>query len=182
MVDPRSGEGIQIWSAPSIILRVLPYFQNGCDIRVIRSWIGRVSPRTVHIQGGSEEMLPGEKKYPHIFSPGKLGKMETKNRIKYASTETNFNYGDGFVSDKEVAYMEAQARGGAGMVTTQGAYTDPRGEGQVILAHHRHPERRTHLHPIHRRASHRQDDASTSHACRVPVQPSRRVNSGLSTA
>lgn len=75
-------------------------------------------------------MQPGIKKYPHIFSPGKLGKIEVKNRIKYASTETNFNYGDGFVSDKEVAYMEAQARGGAGMVTTQGAYTDPRGEGQ----------------------------------------------------
>jgi 2,4-dienoyl-CoA reductase (NADPH2) len=56
--------------------------------------------------------------------------MEVKNRMKYASTETNFNYGDGFVSDKEVAYMEAQARGGPGMVTTQGAYTDPRGEGQ----------------------------------------------------
>ncbi|MFH2002903.1 MAG: FAD-dependent oxidoreductase [Planctomycetota bacterium] len=75
-------------------------------------------------------MLPGEKKYPHIFSPGKLGKLETKNRIKYASTETNFNYRDGFVADKEVAYMEAQARGGAGMVTTQGAYTDPSGEGK----------------------------------------------------
>ncbi len=75
-------------------------------------------------------MKPGEKKYPHIFSPGRLGKLEVKNRIKYASTETNFNFGDGFVSDKEVAYMEAQARGGAGMVTTQGAYTDPRGEGQ----------------------------------------------------
>ncbi len=75
-------------------------------------------------------MKPGEKKYPHIFKPGKIGKMEVKNRIKYASTETNFNYGDGFVADKEVAYMEAQARGGAGIVTTQGAYTDPRGEGQ----------------------------------------------------
>jgi 2,4-dienoyl-CoA reductase (NADPH2) len=59
-----------------------------------------------------------------------MGKLEVKNRIKYASTETNFNFGDGFVSAKEVAYMEAQARGGAGMVTTQGAYTDPRGEGQ----------------------------------------------------
>ncbi len=69
-------------------------------------------------------MKPGAKKYPHIFSPGKIGKMETKNRIKYASTETNFNYGDGYVSEKEVAYMEAQARGGAGIVTTQGAYTD----------------------------------------------------------
>ncbi|MBN2562169.1 MAG: FAD-dependent oxidoreductase [Phycisphaerae bacterium] len=75
-------------------------------------------------------MLPGQRKYPHIFSPGKLGKLETKNRIKYASTETNFNYSDGYVADKEVAYMEAQARGGAGIVTTQGAYTDPRGEGK----------------------------------------------------
>ena len=75
-------------------------------------------------------MLPGQKKYPHIFSPGKLGKLETKNRIKYASTETNFNYRDGYVSNKEVAYMEAQARGGAGVVTTQGAYTDPKGEGK----------------------------------------------------
>ena len=75
-------------------------------------------------------MLPGQKKYPHIFSPGKLGKLETKNRIKYASTETNFNYSDGYVADKEVAYMEAQARGGAGVVTTQGAYTDQGGEGK----------------------------------------------------
>ncbi len=75
-------------------------------------------------------MLPGEKKYPHIFSPLKIGTVEVKNRIKYASTETNFNSNDGFVSDKEVAYMEAQAKGGAGIVTTQGAYADPKGEGQ----------------------------------------------------
>jgi 2,4-dienoyl-CoA reductase (NADPH2) len=75
-------------------------------------------------------MKPGEKKYPHIFSPFKIGKVQVKNRIKYASTETNFNYGDGFVADKEIGYMEAQARGGAGIVTTQGAYTDPRGEGK----------------------------------------------------
>jgi len=75
-------------------------------------------------------MLPGEKKYPHIFSPIKIGKLWAKNRIKYASTETNFNYSDGFVSEKELAYIEAHARGGSGIVTTQGAYTDPRGEGQ----------------------------------------------------
>jgi 2,4-dienoyl-CoA reductase (NADPH2) len=75
-------------------------------------------------------MLPGEKKYPHIFSPIQIGKLWSKNRIKYASTETNFNYSDGFVSEKELAYIEAHARGGSGIVTTQGAYTDPRGEGQ----------------------------------------------------
>ena len=56
--------------------------------------------------------------------------MQTKNRIKYASTETNFNTRDGFVTDREVAYMRAQAKGGAGIVTTQGAYTDPIGEGK----------------------------------------------------
>ena len=75
-------------------------------------------------------MLPGEKKYPHIFSPIKIGNVWVKNRIKYASTETNYNYNDGFVSEKELAYIEAHARGGSGIVTTQGAYTDPRGEGQ----------------------------------------------------
>src|SRR4030067_322681 len=75
-------------------------------------------------------MLPGEKKYPHIFSPVKIWNVCAKNRIKYASTETNYNYSDGFVSEKELAYIEAHARGGSGIVTTQGAYTDPRGEGQ----------------------------------------------------
>jgi len=75
-------------------------------------------------------MLPGEKKYPHIFSPIQIGKVWCKNRIKYASTETNYNYSDGFVSDQEIGYIEAHARGGNGIVTAQGAYTDPRGEGQ----------------------------------------------------
>ncbi len=69
-------------------------------------------------------------KYPHIFSPGKIGSLITNNRIKYAATETNFPFADGFVNDKEVAYMEAQARGGAGIVTSQGAYPDPKGEGK----------------------------------------------------
>ncbi len=69
-------------------------------------------------------------KYPHIFQTGSIGKLSTKNRIKYAATETNFPYGDGYVSDREVAYMESQARGGAGIVTTQGAYPDRKGEGK----------------------------------------------------
>ena len=74
-------------------------------------------------------MRAGEAKYPHIFSPWKLKNMETKNRIKYAATETNFNLEDGYVHDRDVAYMEAIARGGPGIVTTQGAFTDPTGLG-----------------------------------------------------
>ena len=68
--------------------------------------------------------------YPHIFSPGRIGSLITKNRIKYAATESNFNTQDGFVTDREIAYMEAQARGGAGIVTTQGAYPDASGAGK----------------------------------------------------
>jgi len=68
--------------------------------------------------------------YPHLFAPGRIGKLESRNRIKYAATETNFPYADGFVSDLEIAYMEAQARGGAGIITTQGAYPDRKGEGK----------------------------------------------------
>jgi 2,4-dienoyl-CoA reductase (NADPH2) len=68
--------------------------------------------------------------YPHVFSPGRIGPLVAKNRIKYAATESNFNTQDGFVTDKEVAYLEAQARGGAGIVTTQGAYPDIQGAGK----------------------------------------------------
>jgi 2,4-dienoyl-CoA reductase (NADPH2) len=68
--------------------------------------------------------------YPHIFSPGRIGSLTTKNRIKYAATESNFNARDGFVTDREIAYMEAQALGGAAIVTTQGAYPDAAGVGK----------------------------------------------------
>jgi 2,4-dienoyl-CoA reductase (NADPH2) len=68
--------------------------------------------------------------YPHVFSPGRIGSLTVKNRIKYAATESNFNTQDGYVTDREIAYLEAQARGGAGIVTTQGAYPDRLGEGK----------------------------------------------------
>ena len=68
--------------------------------------------------------------YPHVFSPGRIGPLTAKNRIKYAATESNFNTQDGFVTDREIAYLAAQARGGAGIVTTQGAYPDKLGEGK----------------------------------------------------
>ena len=80
--------------------------------------------------------------YPHVFSPGRIGSLVAKNRIKYAATETNFNTQDGFVTDREIAYLEAQAQGGAAIVTTQGAYPDLLGEGKgfrgtMSIAHDR---------------------------------------------
>ncbi len=72
-------------------------------------------------------MRLGEQKYPHIFSPGKIGKLTTKNRIKYNATVTNFCYRDGYVSPTELAYIEPQARGGWHCHYGR-SYTDPKEE------------------------------------------------------
>lgn len=62
-------------------------------------------------------MLPREKKYPHIFPPNQSERLWAKNRIKYASIQTNFNYSDGFISEKEIGHIGAHAWGGFGLVT-----------------------------------------------------------------
>ena len=49
--------------------------------------------------------------YPHVFSPGRIGSLTAKNRIKYAATESNFNTQDGFVTDREIAYLGHRRQG-----------------------------------------------------------------------
>ncbi len=53
------------------------------------------------------------------FEPGKIGKLEIRNRIIAAPLGMGFNFGtkpNGFVTDRLIAYNEARARGGAGMI------------------------------------------------------------------
>ena len=59
------------------------------------------------------------KKITKLFEPGKIGKLEIKNRIIAAPLGMGFNFGtkpDGFVTDRLIAYNEARAKGGAGMI------------------------------------------------------------------
>jgi len=67
---------------------------------MVKRTFGKNNLKYIQLLQRREHMLPGVKKYLHIFSPIKVGKLEIKNRIKYASTERNFNYRDGYVSDK----------------------------------------------------------------------------------
>ncbi|MFQ6015909.1 MAG: FAD-dependent oxidoreductase [Anaerolineae bacterium] len=77
---------------------------------------------------------PGEKKFPHMFSPGKLGKLEAKNRVKYAACSiSNFNTRDGYLTEREYARMEVIAQTGASIITNQGAYPDKKGEGKAYV-------------------------------------------------
>lgn len=79
-------------------------------------------------------MKPGELKLPHLFQPGQLGRFKTRNRIKYgACCVSNYNTRDGFITEREFARMRVIARTGCGMITNQGAYPDPLGEGKAYF-------------------------------------------------
>jgi 2,4-dienoyl-CoA reductase (NADPH2) len=69
--------------------------------------------------------------FNHLFKPGKLGRYATRNMIKYgACCVSNYNTRDGFITPRELARVRVIAGTGCGIITNQGAYPDPKGEGK----------------------------------------------------
>lgn len=76
-------------------------------------------------------MFEGERKLPHLFRPGRLGRHAVPNLIKYgACCVSNYNTRDGYITPRELARTRVIAGTGCGIITNQGAYPDPRGEGK----------------------------------------------------
>ena len=66
-----------------------------------------------------------------LFSPGRLGRYATRNLIKYgACCVSNYNTREGFITPRELARTRIIAGTGCGIITNQGAYPDPKGEGK----------------------------------------------------
>jgi len=79
-------------------------------------------------------MRSGEQKLPHLFQPGQFGRFKIKNRIKYgACCVSNYNTRDGFITERELARVKVIADTGCGIITNQGAYPDPLGEGKAYF-------------------------------------------------
>jgi 2,4-dienoyl-CoA reductase (NADPH2) len=77
---------------------------------------------------------PGEAKLPNLFQKARWGRFELKNRVKYgACCVSNYNTRDGFITPRELARTKVIAETGCGMITNQGAYPDPRGEGKAYF-------------------------------------------------
>ena len=55
-------------------------------------------------------------KYPHLFSPIKIGRLTLRNRICLAPMSFTYYHPDGGFSDENIAYVEAIARGGTGLI------------------------------------------------------------------
>jgi len=66
-----------------------------------------------------------------IFSPIRIGKMQLDNRIVMSPMEVNQVAPDGSVSDAMIAYYEARARGGVGLIIVEQSAVDPRGKAAL---------------------------------------------------
>ncbi len=62
--------------------------------------------------------------YPTLFSPFKLGRFTIKNRIAMAPLTRQMAEADGTPTDEMAAYYARRARGGVGLVITEGTYEE----------------------------------------------------------
>jgi 2,4-dienoyl-CoA reductase-like NADH-dependent reductase (Old Yellow Enzyme family)/thioredoxin reductase len=66
---------------------------------------------------------------PTLLSPLTVGKLELKNRMAVAPMVTCYCDDDGMPTEQYIAYHEARARGGFGLIITEDYAVDPRGRG-----------------------------------------------------
>ena len=86
-----------------------------------------------------------------LFSPIRIGALELRNRLVMSPMETGFGTREGLPSPRTLAYFEARAKGGVGLITLGACTIDPRhkevptslhfGSDDVIEAHRRLTER-----------------------------------------
>ena len=63
------------------------------------------------------ECFAGKKKFPHLFSPIRIGNIRLKNRIIAAPTSPSMITTEGLFTDEMIAYLEEKAKGGVSVVT-----------------------------------------------------------------
>lgn len=69
--------------------------------------------------------------FESLFSKGKIGTMETKNRIVFTAMGNALANTDGTVSEKDIYFYEERAKGGVGLIITECTVVDERGKGNT---------------------------------------------------
>jgi len=64
-----------------------------------------------------------------LFSPIKIGTMELKNRCVMPPMGINYAEPDGSISEQEIAFYTARAKGGFGLIIAENTCVDPLGRG-----------------------------------------------------
>lgn len=63
-----------------------------------------------------EQRMAMKGPWPRLLSSGKIGAMELKNRMIVTAMGVSLGNDDGTVSERQIAYHEEQAKGGAGLI------------------------------------------------------------------
>ncbi len=66
--------------------------------------------------------------YPKLFEPGRIGSLEIPNRIVMPPMLMGYGTEDGYVTDHAIAYYQARARGGVGLLIVESAMAQPGGK------------------------------------------------------
>lgn len=81
-------------------------------------------------------------KNSNLFSPLKIAGVIIKNRVVMAPMVGNYSEPDGVVSDRLIAYYQARARGGVGLIIVEATCIDApiglHGYGQMLISHPRY--------------------------------------------
>jgi 2,4-dienoyl-CoA reductase-like NADH-dependent reductase (Old Yellow Enzyme family) len=67
---------------------------------------------------GSLTMEEATKMFPNLFSPVRIGGLEIKNRVAMTAMGVSLAAAGGGVNDDIIAFYEARARGGVGLIVT----------------------------------------------------------------
>lgn len=68
-------------------------------------------------------------RYPNLFSPGRIGTMEVRNRAVMAAMGTAYALPDGTASERWLKYLEARAKVEVGLIITEVTAVSPEGRG-----------------------------------------------------
>ncbi|MFC1944008.1 FAD-dependent oxidoreductase [Chloroflexota bacterium] len=72
------------------------------------------------------------KKPTNLFEPGRIGDIEIRNRIIMAPMGVGYATASGHATDRLIAFYEARAKGGVGLISTGGAYICSIGKNQAL--------------------------------------------------
>jgi 2,4-dienoyl-CoA reductase-like NADH-dependent reductase (Old Yellow Enzyme family) len=73
-------------------------------------------------------------KYENLFKPIKIGPIEIKNRVGMAPMNVFFCEPDGSVSEQQMAYYAARAKGGVGLIVTEAVRINMEGVESTFYA------------------------------------------------
>ena len=65
-------------------------------------------------------------RFPHLSRPGRIGRMELRNRVVMAPLGTNLADVSGAVSERLLEWHLERARGGVGLIIVENAAADTR--------------------------------------------------------